>query len=378
MHGVMNKTYDFPTAFSCWGDEERSAIDRVLTSGKLTQGDEVEALEVEFAQYHGMKHGIAVNSGSSANLIIVAALFARRDNPLQRGDEVLVPALAWSTTYAPLVQHGLRLRLLDCDDTWCGSLSQTTVDNSRLVVGCSILGNPAPLEFLNRAADAAGAYMIEDNCESLGAWHGNCRTGTYGLMNSFSFFYSHQISAVEGGMILTNDGECAKLCRMLRAHGWTRDVQPPATFEQEYDFAHFGYNVRTVEMHAAVAREQLKKLQKFIDARKKNVELFRTLTTDLPIKHPLRRGEQSPFSLHFEVVDRETRLRLVSALRSNSIDCRLPTGGSVSRHAYGRHWSCQSTLRADQIHDCGLFLGNGPIDLTEQIGRAVEVMRGVL
>ena len=109
----MREDYWYPCAFSHWNEEETSAIFRVIASGRHTQGEEVEAFEAEFAAYHGMKHAIAVNSGSSANLVAVAALFAKENNPLKRGDKAIVPALAWATTYAPLVQYGLDLVVLD-------------------------------------------------------------------------------------------------------------------------------------------------------------------------------------------------------------------------------------------------------------------------
>lgn len=378
MHGtVKSQDWYFPTAYSSWGPEEYEAIDRVIQSNRFTMGPEVEAFEEEFAGYHRMKHGIMVNSGSSANLLMVAALFAKKDQPLKRNDTAIVPALAWSTTYSPLVIYGLRLKLVDCDNTWCSGLPDVT--GAQLVVGCSVLGNPAPLNFLKVAIESHAGYFIEDNCESLGAWYGNDRCGTFGLMNSFSFFHSHQISAIEGGMILTNDDECARLCRILRAHGWTRDVDPPTSFDTSYNFTHFGYNCRPLEMHAAIAREQLKKLKGFIAARQKNLRLFQDLTKDIPITHPvLRTLDPSPFGLPFTVSSSEVRLKLVAALREEGIDCRLPTGGSFTKHAYGRPWRDQKTPKADLIHDTGLFLGNAPFPIEEQIGRAVEVMTKVL
>ncbi len=372
----------YPTAFSIWGDEEKAAIDRVLTSGRFTQGEEVVSFEREFAAHHGREHGIMVNSGSSANLVAVAALFHRTgERPLKRGDVALVPALAWSTTYAPLVQHGLGLALMDCDDGWNADVYDRRFDpqGARLMVGCSILGNPANLEAMKSAAGVLDAVFIEDNCESLGARTPDGKLcGTFGLLSTFSFFYSHQVSAVEGGMILTDDEELAGLCRILRAHGWTRDVMTPASFEEEYNFVAFGYNVRGLELHAAVAREQLKKLGGFIATRRANADVFRRLAEGLPISHPTLVGQPSLFGLHFALDAPGDRKRLAAALREAGIDCRLPTGGSFTRHAYGRRWLSQETPNADYVHDAGMFLGNGPINLTAEITAAVDVMRRVL
>jgi CDP-6-deoxy-D-xylo-4-hexulose-3-dehydrase len=378
---MTNKEWFYPTAFSKWDDEEYAAIDRVQESGRYTMGEEVAAFEREFADYHGMQHGIMVNSGSSANLIMIACLAFR--GMIKRGDKVVVPALAWPTTYASLVQYGLKLILSDCDDTWNATFDTTDTDtltgSVRLAVGCSILGNPAYLSPHQDVAEYSGTILIEDNCESLGAFtKDGKRCGTHGLMNSFSFFYSHQISAIEGGMILTDDEECAHVCRMLRNHGWVRD--PKAVFEKEYDFKGFGYNVRPLELHAAIAREQLKKLDGFIAARKKNLEAFykRCFWDAGAIEFPKANGSISPFGIPFLVKDAETRQKLVNAFRAADIDCRPPTGGSFTKHPYGYPYRKQKTPFADAIHERGLFIGNAPYDIEDKIACAIDVMKDVL
>jgi CDP-6-deoxy-D-xylo-4-hexulose-3-dehydrase len=367
-------TYDYPCAFSCWGEEEAAAIDRVRASGKWTMaaGDECHQFEAEFAAYHGMRHGIMVNSGSSANLVAVAALFHKAENPLQRGDKAVVPALAWATTYAPLVQHGLDLVVADVDASWNAPALR---HNARLVVGCSVLGNPGHL-----ASWQAGAeYFIEDNCESLGASLGDGRLcGTFGLMSTFSFFHSHQLSAIEGGMILTNDDEMARLCRLLRNHGNSGFLDKPDDFDATYDFVLMGYNVRPLELHAAIARAQLPKLKKFQHARCENLAHFRHAIGRAPVIMPRLNGSINPFGVHFQVDTKETRARLAKSLRANAIDCRLPAGGSFLRHKYGEPWRGQKTPNADRIHDTGLFLGNAPFDIRDKVERAAEIIRSVL
>ena len=407
------KQYDYPTAFSCWGEEEREAIARVVASGQFTMAGEVEAFEHEFAAWHGRKHGVMVNSGSSANLVAVAALFAKRENPLRRrdaragyrwdgnghgekrdpddtlGDVAVVPAIAWSMTYAPLVQYGLDLSLADVDATWNAYVPTPPLPSlARLVVICSILGNPAyGAEWLAKA-DAAGAYVLEDNCESFGASQGDRLCGTFGTLSTFSFFHSHQISAIEGGMILTDNEELRNLCRILRAHGWTRDVWHSPTFEKaapprfdlEYEFTHFGYNVRPLEMHAAIARAQLPKQAEFAKARLANAGLFRSLMWNLLLDHQrwLPESHPNPFGLAFLCPSNVDRARLAAAFRAEGIDCRLPTGGSFRCHPYGAEWRNQQTPAADDVHRRGMFLGNAPYDISYKIERAVRVMRATL
>jgi len=371
----------YPTAFPCWGPEEKAAIMRVVDSGNFTMGVEVEALECEFAAYHDRRYAIAVNSGSSANLIAVAALVnSKRLQPAVSA--ALVPALAWATTYAPLVQHGLGLLLADCDATWnAHPQRRPSYVDPDLIVTCPVLGNPAHQAAWLDLAASADLPVLEDCCESLGARTDDGELcGTFGLLSTFSFYHSHQIGAVEGGMILTDDHELAVLCRMLRSHGWTRGSVEIASFEEEYDFRLFGYNVRPTEIYAAVAREQLKKLDASITARRKNAIYFagRVQELHLPIDLPYVVGHPSPFGMAFTLRQPERRLDLVAALRKAGIDCRLPTGGSFRLHAYGSYWAEQQTPFADSIHRAGMFIGNAPFDISDLIDRAISVMREVL
>lgn len=370
---------NYPTGFCGWGRNEHSAIARVIISNRFTMGSEVRIFEAEFATYHGRRHGIMVNSGSSANLIAVAALFNKSKDPLRPGDLAAVPALAWSTTYAPLVQHGMDLRLDDCDATWNAVPLPLP---AQLGVACSVLGNPGYLHTYNKWREAGTyRYVIEDNCESIGAAcpRSDRLAGTFGDLSTFSFFWSHQLSAIEGGMVLTDDDELADLCRMLRAHGWTRDTGAPESFEAEYDFRLMGYNVRPLEMHAAIAREQLRELTGGAEARAANLRHFAEMTRDLPITIQQQRGTPNPFGIAFTVdFAPYIRTKLAGALRANGVDCRLPTGGSFRRHPYAARWSNQATPNADKVHDTGMFLGNAPFEIFGLIDHAVSIIRETL
>lgn len=355
--------YSYPTAFHGWGWEERDAMDRVMRSEQFTMAGECEALEREFAAWHKMRYGIAVNSGSSANLIAVAALV--HEGHLKPGDRVSVPALAWSTTYSPFVQHGIGFELVDCSDDW---------NAERLCsVQCSILGIPA------NSSSLIVTPWLEDNCESIGAWDDNKRLcGTRGLLNTFSTYWSHQLSAIEGGMILTNDPNLARICRLLRSHGWTRNIDPAHIIEDEFRFEAFGYNVRPLELHAAIARAQLKKLAERITYRRDNYSYWSSVSDGLPIQKPATHGTISPFGLHFCVDSKEIRQRLADALRLEGIDCRPPVSGSFRLQPYGAKWADQQTPNADRIHNTGLVLGCAPFPIFHLIDRAVKVMRSVL
>lgn len=374
--------YDYPTGFSCWDEQEREALQRVIKSDQYTIGPETEAFEHEFAEYHGRKHGVMVNSGSSANLLAVEALCnIYPELFIMKSPIVSIPAIAWSTTYAPFVQRRFQLVLADADKTWNVDIERVLDNNYDVVVLCSILGNPTHYKELIEKAAKTHAHVIEDNCESIGARTKGARlTGTFGLMSTFSFFYSHQLSAIEGGMILTDRPEFDTILRKLRAHGWSRDTRKPQTFDEEYEFTVFGYNVRPDEMRAAVARVQLRKLERFINERCMNLGYFagRVEELGLPIELQHRNGTPSPFGLCFSFNSKDIRAKVVEALRAESIDCRLPTGGSFRKHIYGRQWQLSDTPYADKIHETGLFLGNAPFSIEGKIEKAVQVMKKVL
>src|SRR6266705_6128150 len=179
----------YELAASSWGREEIEAIQRIIKVGRFTMGEEVARFEEEFARYFGMRHGVMANSGSSANLIAVAALFYKGDRPLQRGDEVIVPAISWATTYHPLQQYGLRLRFVDVElDTLnidVSKLERALTPRTRMVVAVSILGNPCALDIIQEFARQHDLYLFEDNCESMDAEVAGCKTGTFGHVNTF-------------------------------------------------------------------------------------------------------------------------------------------------------------------------------------------------
>ncbi|PWC40329.1 DegT/DnrJ/EryC1/StrS family aminotransferase [Azospirillum sp. TSO22-1] len=382
----------YELAASSWGPEEVEAMQKVIASGQFTMGAEVAAFEREFAAYFGMKHGIMVNSGSSANLVGVAALAYKKDRPLQRGDEVIVPAISWATTYHPLQQYGLKLRFVDVElDTLnmdVSKLEEALTPRTGAIVPVSILGNPAGLDVVRAFADAHGLYVLEDNCESMDAELDGRKTGTFGDLNTFSFFFSHHISTMEGGMILTDDTELAHLCRSMRAHGWTRDLPADTPLYERRSSDHFeayrfilpGYNVRPLELEAAVGRQQLKKLPAMTAARRKNLKLFQELFAgDERFIIQRENGKSSSFS--FTIIlnparnpDRE---KVFAALKDADIGFRIITGGCFLRHDVLKHYDYDTVgpiENAYLAHDLGFFVGNHPHDLSAQITRLREVL----
>jgi CDP-6-deoxy-D-xylo-4-hexulose-3-dehydrase len=382
----------YELASSSWGKAEIDAMHRVIDSGFFTMGEYVAQFEREFAAYFGKAHGVMVNSGSSANLVGTAALAYKKDNPLQRGDEVIVPAISWSTTYHPLQQFGLKLRFLDVEleslNADVSKLDAALTPRTKAVMAVSILGNPAALDVMRAFCDKHGLYLFEDNCESMDAELDGRKTGTFGDINTFSFFFSHHISTMEGGMVLTDDKELAHLCRSMRAHGWTRDLpQDTPLYErgtddrfEAYRFILPGYNLRPLELSGAVGLEQLKKLPDMTAKRRANWALFQELFGD-DDRFIIQKenGKSSAFSFPIVLNPSKNidRPKVFAALKEADIGFRIITGGCFLRHDVMKYYDYDTAgeIRNAYIaHDYGFFVGNHPYDLSPQIHRLREVL----
>lgn len=382
----------YELAANTWGAEELAAIQAVISEGRFTMGPKVAEFEQVFARYHNSKYAIMVNSGSSANLIAVAALFYKREKPLQRGDEVIVPAISWATTYHPLQQYGLKLKIVDVEletlNIDVSQLEAATGPRTRAIMGVSILGNPAALGTMRRFADERGMYFIEDNCESMDAELEGRKAGTFGHMSTFSSFFSHHISTMEGGMIVTDDRELFELAVSLRAHGWVRDLPKDASiydkrdddFYEAYRFILPGYNVRPLELSGAIGLEQIKKLPAMTAARRKNWQLFQRLFGgDNRFIIQRENGKSSAFS--FTIVPNPSleidRGPILEALKASDIGYRIITGGCITRHDVIKYYDYEtvgSLPNANHAHDNGFFVGNQPSDLTDQLHRLRAVV----
>jgi CDP-6-deoxy-D-xylo-4-hexulose-3-dehydrase len=386
----------YELAASTWGQEEKDAIQRVIDSDRFTMGDQVKAMEAAFCAYFGSKYAVMVNSGSSANLAAVAALFYKKDRPLKQGDEVIVPAISWSTTYHPLQQYGLKLRFVDVEldslNVDYTKLEEALTPNTRMILAVSILGNPAALDVMRAFADKHGLYFMEDNCESMDAELNGKKTGTFGDLNTFSFFFSHHISTMEGGMVGTDDEELYHLLKAIRAHGWTRDLPPDSPlitargaddFFEAYRFIIPGYNLRPLEMSGAIGVEQLKKLPGFTAARRKNLALFTELFgKDERFIIQKENGKSSCFCfpIILNPAHKFDRAKVMTALKEADIGYRIITGGNFLRHdciKYYDYTTVGEIVNADIAHDHGFFVGNHPFDLTPQLETLHSVLNQV-
>ncbi len=375
----------YPLANSSWDHEEIAAIQAVVDSGMFTMGPRVAEFERAFADYTGSRHCVMVNSGSSANLLMVAALRYRKQGALEPGAEVIVPAVSWSTTYYPLYQYGLKLRFVDIDrDTLnydLGKLARAVGPQTRAIMIVNLLGNPNDFAEIARIVGDRDIVLIEDNCESMGATFEGRQTGTFGVMGSFSAFFSHHISTMEGGMVVTDDEELYHILLALRAHGWTRNlpkfnhVSTPKSddpFTESFRFILPGYNLRPLEMSGAIGLAQLRKLTNLVAERRRNAERFLELVRDYPFLRPQREiGESSwfGFSMLVEPDAPVSRADLIAAFTRAGIDVRPIVAVNFAKNEVLRWFDypiSDNLPNAERVDEAGFFIGNHHYPLEEE------------
>jgi CDP-4-dehydro-6-deoxyglucose reductase, E1 len=271
-----------PLASLGFSDTDIEAAIAVLRTGELTIGKKVAEFEIAMAKYLNVKHFIMVNSGSSANLAIIESLVRPSNGEalLPSGSRVIVPAIAWPTTVWPIIQLGLEPVFVDIDQKTLGVdlvKARKVLEKDRTIKALMII-HPLGLcldgDELKQLCEDFGLILLEDNCESLGSAFNGKMAGTLGKAGSFSFYFSHHLTTMEGGGIATNDFELAQDLQSIRSHGWSRNRTDHKKWEAEnpeidsrFMFVSAGYNIRPMEIQAAIGLSQLQRLPKNIQRR---------------------------------------------------------------------------------------------------------------
>ena len=379
-------TFRFPLATTSWDKAEYDALQRVIASNMFSMGPEVRKFEEKFAEFFGSKFAVMVNSGSSANLLMTGALFYSKNDDirLSQGDEIIVPAVSWSTTYYPLSQYGLVQKFVDIDlytlNYDLEALESAITSKTRAIMIVNLLGNPNNFDRIKKMIGDRNIILLEDNCESLGARYQGKYTGTFGLLGSFSSFFSHHISTMEGGLVTTDDEELYHIMLSMRSHGWTRNLphdnkvtgkKSDDAFAESFNFVLPGYNIRPLEMSGALGLEQLKKIPSLIKGRRANAEVF----TETLRNHPIfslqeEIGESSwfGFSLLLRPGSNISRAQLIEKLDANGFEVRPIVAGNFINNPVMQHipHSIHGSLaNAEYIDSNGLFIGNHHYGINE-------------
>lgn len=383
----------YELASSTWGQEELDSIQKVVQSGNYTMGAKVREFQLQFAEFFKSKFCVMVNSGSSANLLAIASLFFKKSNPLSIGDEVIVPAVSWATTYHPLNQYGLKLKFVDIDldslNYDLEKLKGAITENTKAIIAVNLLGNSNDFDEINRLIKGKEILVIEDNCESMGAKFHKKYTGTFGILGTFSGFFSHHISTMEGGIILTDDEEIYHILLSLRAHGWTRDLptdnklvkKDDNPFNESFRFILPGYNLRPLEFSGSIGIEQLKKLPSFINSRRKNAKYFLEKFKNSDFKLQREIGESSWFG--FSLINTNKKINrdlIIKTLTKNNIDVRPIVSGNFVKNEVISYYNFEihSDLKNSEILDNeGFFVGNHHYDIKNKIDYLYKVLNSL-
>lgn len=372
-------------ATTSWDKAEYDAINRVIESDMFTMGKEVALFEKQFASFFRKKYAVMVNSGSSANLLMIATLFYSKVYHLSEGSEVIVPAVSWSTTYMPLQQYNIKVKFVDIDietlNFDLNALSQAITSETKAILAVNLLGNPNQFDEIKKLISGKNIMLLEDNCESMGAKYNGEFAGSVGLMGTFSCFFSHHISTMEGGVLVMDDEELYHIALSLRAHGWTRnlpkinkvtDVKSDNTFEESYKFVLPGYNLRPLEMSGAIGQVQLKKLPMIIENRRKNAKKFVDIVSKYNWLIPQKEiGESSWFGFSLIVSDKspKTRDMLIKEFEVKGIEYRPIVAGNFTKNPVIDYfdYKIHGTLNnSNHVDNNGLFIGNHHYDLTKE------------
>lgn len=357
----------------------------------LTQSRQVRAFEEEWSEWVGVRHSVFVNSGSSANLLTLAAL-----KELYGGGEIIVPTITWVSDIASVLHCGFEPVFVDIDPRTLGMDHEQVLEKitprTRAVFLTHVLGFNALSNSLLDELAQRRVPLLEDVCESHGATFMNRRLGSFGLASNFSFYYAHHLSTIEGGMVCTNDTDFYETVRMLRSHGMVRELDSKSRQREYWDefpdlnpdfiFAYPGFNVRGTEINAIIGRSQLPRLDEAIERRNENFKLFldhldpEVFQTDFA----LAGSSNYAFTLILKQPEQELMKRIMQALRENGVEFRRGTagGGNQVRQPYllrrvgPEAW--REFPRADHVHFFGMYIGNYPTLKRDKILRLCELL----
>jgi CDP-6-deoxy-D-xylo-4-hexulose-3-dehydrase len=350
-------------------------INWLSTYPRLTQGPVVKDFESMWSNYLGINNSIFVNSGSSALLL---AYYAFKIKGI-KNNNIIVPALSWATDLAPVIQLGMNPILCDCNledlSLDLDHLEQLIIEHNPAVVNVvSVLGLVPDMKKILDLKDKYNFFLLEDVCESFGSRYQNKKLGTFGDISVFSLYYGHHLSTIEGGMICTNDEKLNDILKMIRAHGWDRELSTQKqlelrtqynidNFSAAYTFYYPGFNVRATDLQAKIGLSQLAKADNIIESRNKNFN-YMISNTNSEWK-PKSRNDVFVSNFCFPIISKNKN-NLIEKLNENNIENRPLICGSMGKQPfYQSQYGKQSLPNCDIIDKNGLYVPNNP-DLTQK------------
>ena len=357
---------------------------------RLTKGNLTLEFEELWSQWLGTKYSVYVNSGSSANL---AAIYALTLSGRLNNNKIIVPAVSWATTVAPAIQLGLEPIMCDCDPDNLGlditHLKQLIAEhNPSSLILVHVLGLPNHIEEIAKLCKSNDILLIEDTCESTGSLYKNQKLGTMSNLSTFSFYFGHHISTIEGGMVCTDDEELYHILLSIRSHGWDRDLPVKEQnrlrtkykiddFRALYSFYYPGFNLRATDLQAFLGKNQINKLDSIIKTREANYQRYKSNLSSLdwlPKEPSSSFVSNFAFPLITPYID-----RIVKTLNSNNVECRPLICGSINEHPFWyEKYGKQVFPNAQKVHKHGLYIPNHQLMDFEAVDKVSELILNVI
>ncbi|MBI5613913.1 DegT/DnrJ/EryC1/StrS family aminotransferase [Candidatus Gottesmanbacteria bacterium] len=374
-------------------ETKNKLVSFIKRAKQLSFGPECEMFEKRFAMWQGREHSVMLNSGSSANLAIIQALLNL--GRIKRGDKVAFSALTWSTNVMPLLELGLEPVPVDVELDTLNVSSQTFLEvlkktSVSMLMITNLLGFCDDIDAVASICRKNNILFTEDNCESLGTVYKGTKLGNWGLASTFSFYVGHHISTIEGGAVATDDEELATMLRLVRAHGWDRNLsftkqtemrnkfKVNSTFYSRYTFYDLGYNLRPTEINGFIGNTQIPYFDEIVAKREKNF---------LRLAQVIYKNSKRYFPLHYSHMDLVSNFAIPLVCRtqkirdelvercSKIIEIRPIVGGDMTMQPffarYSKNTFSKQISNAGLIHTQGLYFGNNP-ELTDKELRQIE------
>ena len=373
------KSYFYPLVKNPYRKKDIESAIKVLKTGKLTIGSVTDNFQKKFSKKLKTKNSLLVNSGSSANLLALQCLInPYRKKRLKKGDEIILPALCWSTSLWPIIQSGLKPKFVDIDLKTLNfdlvKLERSITKKTKAILIVHVLGNCVDMDLLMKIKNKYNLILIEDTCESLGTKYKNKYLGTFGDFSSFSFYSSHQISSGEGGMICCKNENDFEIIKALRAHGWSRGLKNEAkianlnkNLDKRFIFYNSGFNLRSTDICASIGLSQFKDLDKFIKIRSENrIKILKEFKKNKKINNYMNIIQENKFTkpswFGIPIVGKKTLNKedFIKKIEKRGVETRPIISGNFLKQPAIRKYKLNNKnkmVNADYINSKGFFIG---------------------
>jgi CDP-6-deoxy-D-xylo-4-hexulose-3-dehydrase len=367
-------------------DDIEKLILWLKTNPKLTKGDLTVEFEKKWSEWLGTKFSVFVNSGSSANLAAVYSLIL---SGRLKNKKIVVPAVSWVTTVTPAIQLGLEPIMCECDVDNLGlninHLKKIILEESpSVIILVHVLGFPNHMDEIINLCHENNILLIEDTCESIGSKYDNKLLGTFGDLSTFSFYFGHHMSTIEGGMISTNDEELYNILLSIRSHGWDRDLSPSkqnelrlkyniTDFRSLYTFYYPGFNLRSTDLQAFIGLGQMSKLDDIVKNRNQNYLKYKeNIKNSFWNINPNENMYISNFA--YPIISKNIK-SIIKDLMDNNIECRPLICGSINEHPFWyERYGKQELPISKMVHEYGLYLPNNHQMKDDEIEKVIKIV----